>query len=62
MRYRPSQFLPTVSNCLEISNAINALSFSHDGEFIAIANAGSYIDIVSKFLNHRDQVVNEVGY
>ena len=28
------------------SNAINALSFSHDGEFIAIANAGNYIDIV----------------
>ncbi|KAI0638425.1 WD40 repeat-like protein [Trametes polyzona] len=28
--------------------SINALSFSHDGEFIAIANAGSYIDIVSR--------------
>jgi hypothetical protein len=28
-------------------NAINALSFSHDGEYLAIANAGSYIDIVS---------------
>ncbi|KAG6854360.1 hypothetical protein C0991_007865 [Blastosporella zonata] len=25
--------------------AINALSFSHDGEYLAIANAGNYIDI-----------------
>ncbi|PIL37375.1 hypothetical protein GSI_01068 [Ganoderma sinense ZZ0214-1] len=32
----------TITVC---DNAINALSFSHDGEFIAIANAGSYIDI-----------------
>ena len=32
------------------SNSINALSFSHDGEFIAIANAGNYIDIVSCLL------------
>ncbi|KAI0774515.1 WD40 repeat-like protein [Fomes fomentarius] len=32
----------TITAC---DNAINALSFSHDGEFIAIANAGSYIDI-----------------
>ena len=28
-------------------NAINALSFSHDGEYLAIANTGTYIDIVS---------------
>ncbi|KAG6861575.1 hypothetical protein C0995_014871 [Termitomyces sp. Mi166 len=26
-------------------NAINALSFSHDGEYLAIANAGNYVDI-----------------
>lgn len=26
--------------------SINALSFSHDGEYLAIANAGTYIDIV----------------
>ncbi|KAI0722697.1 WD40 repeat-like protein [Earliella scabrosa] len=32
----------TISAC---DNSINALSFSHDGEFIAIANAGNYIDI-----------------
>ncbi|TBU47243.1 WD40 repeat-like protein [Dichomitus squalens] len=32
----------TITVC---DNAINALSFSHDGEFIAIANAGNYIDI-----------------
>jgi len=32
----------TITAC---DNAINALSFSHDGEFLAIANAGSYIDI-----------------
>ena len=30
-------------------NAINALSFSHDGEYLAIANAGTYIDIVCSF-------------
>jgi hypothetical protein len=30
-------------------NAINALSFSHDGEYLAIANAGTYIDIVRFF-------------
>ena len=29
------------------SNSINALSFSYDGEYLAIASAGSYIDIVS---------------
>ena len=29
------------------SNAINALSFSYDGEYLAIASTGSYIDIVS---------------
>lgn len=28
-------------------HSINALSFSHDGEYLAIANAGTYIDIVS---------------
>ncbi|KDQ64417.1 hypothetical protein JAAARDRAFT_28046 [Jaapia argillacea MUCL 33604] len=32
----------TITAC---DNAINSLSFSHDGEFIAIANTGSYIDI-----------------
>ncbi|KAJ8473691.1 hypothetical protein ONZ51_g7706 [Trametes cubensis] len=32
----------TITAC---DNAINALSFSYDGEFIAIANAGNYIDI-----------------
>ncbi|KAI0751043.1 WD40 repeat-like protein [Daedaleopsis nitida] len=32
----------TITAC---DNAINALSFSHDGEFIAIASAGNYIDI-----------------
>lgn len=31
------------------SNAINSLSFSHDGEYLAIANTGSYIDIVRIF-------------
>lgn len=29
-----------------ISHAVNALSFSHDGEFLAIASSGNYIDIV----------------
>lgn len=28
-------------------HSINSLSFSHDGEYLAIANAGSYVDIVS---------------
>ena len=32
-------------------NGITALSFSHDGEYIAIANTGSYIDIVGLFLS-----------
>ena len=32
---------------MSCSHGINALSFSHDGEFIAIANQGNYIDIVS---------------
>jgi len=32
----------TITSC---ENAINALSFSHDGEYLAIANAGTYIDI-----------------
>ena len=27
-------------------NAVNGLSFSHDGEYLAIASAGTYIDIV----------------
>jgi len=29
------------------SHAINALSFSHDGEYLAISNTSTYIDIVS---------------
>lgn len=32
----------TITAC---DNSIHALSFSHDGEFIAIANSGAYIDI-----------------
>jgi len=32
----------TITVC---ENSINALSFSYDGEYLAIANAGSYIDI-----------------
>ncbi|KZP20125.1 WD40 repeat-like protein [Athelia psychrophila] len=32
----------TITSC---ENAINALSFSHDGEYLAIANTGNYIDI-----------------
>jgi len=32
----------TITAC---EHAINALSFSHDGEYLAIANAGTYIDI-----------------
>lgn len=32
----------TITSC---EHAINALSFSHDGEFLAIANTGNYIDI-----------------
>ncbi|KAG6832187.1 hypothetical protein H0H92_004919 [Tricholoma furcatifolium] len=37
-------------------NAINALSFSHDGEYLAIANAGSCIDIL------WDSVQLKLGY
>ncbi|KAG5648814.1 hypothetical protein DXG03_000163 [Asterophora parasitica] len=32
----------TITVC---EHSINALSFSHDGEYLAIANAGNYIDI-----------------
>ncbi|KAF8165606.1 WD40-repeat-containing domain protein [Crassisporium funariophilum] len=32
----------TITSC---EHSINALSFSHDGEYLAIANSGSYIDI-----------------
>ena len=35
--------LPYISN----SHAINGLSFSHDGEYLAISNTSTYIDIVS---------------
>ncbi|KAG6910126.1 hypothetical protein DXG01_012885 [Tephrocybe rancida] len=34
-------------------HAINALSFSHDGEYLAIANGGNYIDIVRLFVTSR---------
>ncbi|KAI0775391.1 WD40-repeat-containing domain protein [Irpex lacteus] len=33
----------TITAC---DHAVNALSFSHDGEFLAIASSGNYIDIV----------------
>ncbi|KAJ7771153.1 WD40-repeat-containing domain protein [Mycena maculata] len=32
----------TITAC---ENSINAISFSHDGEYLAIANAGAYVDI-----------------
>ncbi|KAK7054112.1 WD40-repeat-containing domain protein [Favolaschia claudopus] len=32
----------TITSC---ENSINAISFSHDGEYLAIANAGTYIDL-----------------
>jgi hypothetical protein len=38
----------TVNETRNYSNPINALSFSHDGEFLAAANTGMYIDIVSQ--------------
>ena len=38
---------PFVSSYLSKSHAINALSFSHDGEYLAISNTNTYIDIVS---------------
>lgn len=40
---------PHVSFCVALfldSHAINALSFSHDGEYLAISNTSTYIDIV----------------
>ena len=37
-----------ISGCLtSSSHAINGLSFSHDGEYLAISNTSTYIDIVS---------------
>jgi hypothetical protein len=41
-----AQYLPS-DTCFH-SHVVNAISFSHDGEFIAIANAGNYIDIVCR--------------
>lgn len=43
------------------SNDINAVSFSHDGEFIAIANNGNYIDIVSfcDFIQLQSQILTD---
>ena len=37
-------------------HSINALSFSHDGEYIAIASQGSYIDIVSGTITVSEQI------
>jgi hypothetical protein len=46
MSLLPSVFLKN-SYIFRYRYSINALSFSHDGEYLAIANAGTYIDIVS---------------
>lgn len=51
LRVRFSNVILLVPVCLLYhSNGITALSFSYDGEFIAIASTGSYIDIVSNIL------------
>lgn len=50
VRHTFASYQPRASETHSVkSNSINALSFSHDGEFIAIANAGNYIDIVRVF-------------
>ena len=33
------------------SNSITSLSFSHDGEYLAIASHGSYVDLVGSLLD-----------
>ena len=42
--------IPSLFIGFSYRHSINALSFSHDGEYLAIANAGMYIDIVRPLL------------
>ena len=44
------------------SHGITALSFSHDGEFIAIANQGTYIDIVRSFITFFTCLIIHYGF
>lgn len=46
LRVSGSQTRPSLRSLDSFRNAINALSFSYDGEYLAIANTGPYIDIV----------------
>lgn len=43
---------PSFSTTVAGRQAISDLSFSHDGEYLAIAGAGSYIDIVRPHLSY----------
>lgn len=48
--YVAKRVLLDANSILLFRNAINALSFSFDGEYLAIASTGSYIDIVRDVL------------
>ena len=39
--------IPFALSHISNSHAINGLSFSYDGEYLAISNTSTYIDIVS---------------
>lgn len=41
-------FLFSVDLHCDCSHPVDSLSFSHDGEYIAISSEGSYVDIVSQ--------------
>jgi THO complex subunit 3 len=45
----------TITSC---DHSINSLSFSHDGEYLAIASAGPYIDICSVEIGQQMHRVN----
>jgi len=44
---RSTHMIPFMLSHIPDSHAINGLSFSHDGEYLAISNTNTYIDIVS---------------
>lgn len=61
--YTISFFLsPAQASAFRNRHAINALSFSHDGEYIAIANAGLYIDIVRFHISLNALSLLEAAY
>lgn len=52
--------IPLALSHISNSHAINALSFSHDGEYLAISNTSTYIDIVSRMTGITSPPANSV--